>query len=128
MTVCVTQKYILPPECNVHAVELYALYQATVLFNSLKLYKRAILTDSLSSFQTLKKILPTNQIAMKIKKQKLFSNGFLFGNEEADKYARETISAEDSIHIFDLSTSEFVARITKKQNSGEINSVKTRLY
>nr|XP_023013900.1 uncharacterized protein LOC111503745 [Leptinotarsa decemlineata] len=112
----ISLKYKLPSQGSVYTAEMYAIYGAMKHINSTHQLTYVLMTDSLSSLDTLKKIYPKNAMAAKIK-QELYkaqqkgkivvfiwipSHVGISGNEEADKLARASINMADAINVADL--------------------------
>ncbi|XP_072398323.1 uncharacterized protein [Diabrotica undecimpunctata] len=114
----ITLEYKLPCLSCIHTDELYAIYQALVHINSSNISNALIITDSLSSINTINQLYTKHPIALLIKKElaTIQNNNYtvqflwgpshigLQGNEEADRTseAQQARNSETASKVRDV--------------------------
>uniref|UniRef100_A0A6P7G7X2 Uncharacterized protein LOC114331508 n=1 Tax=Diabrotica virgifera virgifera TaxID=50390 RepID=A0A6P7G7X2_DIAVI len=141
----------LPPACSTFSAELYAIYRAVKLLNELTLTKALIITDSLSSLNSLKHIFPKHPFEKLLKYQLsqahehgrsvqfvwVPSHVGITGNEEADRTAREAILSDFSEPIDKCVSSDLKTYFKNKvlclwrnkwsQSNSKLNKIKNNV-
>ncbi|XP_072398246.1 uncharacterized protein [Diabrotica undecimpunctata] len=109
-------EYKLPSLSCIHTGELYAIYQALVHINSSNIFNALIITDSLSSINTINQLYTKYPIALLIKKEltTIQNNNYtvqflwvpshigLQGNKEADRTAQQARNSETASEVRDV--------------------------
>ncbi|XP_057654757.1 uncharacterized protein LOC130893013 [Diorhabda carinulata] len=118
----------LSPHNSVHTGELYAIFQALTIASRYEYKKIAVITDSMSSINTIKQLFPKHPLGSLIKTQLYLlhqskacvqiiwvpSHTNIPGNEKADQYAREAADNNKVTIVREVIVSDFKAVIKAK--------------
>ncbi|XP_072380897.1 uncharacterized protein [Diabrotica undecimpunctata] len=141
----ITLEYKLPSLSCIHTGELYSIYQALVNINSSNISNALIITDSLSSINTINQLYTKHSIALLIKKELATiqndnytvqflwvpSHIALHGNEEADRTAQQARNNETTSEVRDVVLNDLKSFIKVKvenlwQNQWDSSTSKLR--